>query len=140
MSLLLEEVTGQNWRAVAAVDAASEHVATPTYYLCLCHYGHVWHPLAIRDGADVVGFVMWGFDPDDGHHWIGGLSVDARRQGQGLGRAAVLALVERLRGLGATGVALSYAPSNTGGARLYASLGFVEDGEADGETVARLAL
>ena len=34
----------------------------------------------------------------------------------------------------------AYAPSNTGAARLYASLGFVEDGEAYDETVARLAL
>lgn len=140
MRLELLEVTAENWRAVAAVDAASEHVAGPAYYLCLCHYGDTWHPLAIADGGDVVGFVMWGFDPDDGHHWLGGLQVDAPRQGRGTGRAAVLAVVEHLRALGATGVALSYAPQNAGAARLYAALGFVEDGEADGETVARLAL
>jgi diamine N-acetyltransferase len=136
----LEPVDAHSWRAVAAVDASSPHVAATTYYLCLCHYGQEWQPLAVRDGDDVVGFVMWAFDPDDGHHWIGGLSIDASRQGQGLGRAAVLALVELLRGEGATGVALSYAPSNEGAARLYASLGFVEDGEAYDETVARLAL
>ena len=140
MTVRLEPVTADTWRAVAAVDAASEHVAAPTYYLCLCHYGQVWHPLAVLDGDDVVGFVMWGFDPDDGHHWIGGLSIDAARQGQGLGRQAVHALIDRLRDLGATGIALSYAPANAGAARLYASLGFVEDGEADGETVARLQL
>ena len=136
----LEPVTAQTWRDVVAVDAASEHVAAPAYYLCLCHYGDVWHPLALHEGDAVVGFAMWGFDPDDGHHWIGGLSVDRAHQGRGLGRAAVLALVEHLRGLGATGVALSYAPENARAAGLYASLGFVEDGAADGETVARLAL
>lgn len=140
MTVTLAEVTADDWRDVAAVDARSEHVAATTYYLCLCHYGEVWHPLAVRSGDEVVGFAMWGYDPDDGHHWIGGLSMDAARQRQGLGRATVLALVEHLRGLGATGVALSYAPSNTAAARLYASLGFVEDGEADGETVARRAL
>ena len=140
MSVRLEPVTSENWRAVDAIDAGSPHVATTAHYLCLCHYGGVWQPLAVCAGADVVGFVMWGFDPDDGHHWIGGLCIDARRQGKGFGRATVLELVELLRGLGATGIALSYSPENTAAARLYASLGFVEDGEAYGETVARLAL
>jgi diamine N-acetyltransferase len=140
VSVRLEPVTAATWRDVAAVDAGSPHVAAPAYYLCLCHYGGVWQPLAVRAGDDVVGFVMWGFDPDDGHHWVGGLSIDRSRQRQGLGRAAVLAAVELLRGQGATGVALSYAPDNTAAARLYAELGFVEDGEADGEVVSRLAL
>ena len=140
MTVQLAPVAAASWRAVAAIDAASPHVAATTYYLCLCHYGQEWQPLAVLSGDDVVGFAMWAFDPDDGHHWIGGLSIDAPRQGQGLGRSTVLALVELLRGEGATGIALSYAPSNAGAARLYASLGFVEDGEAYGETVARLAL
>jgi diamine N-acetyltransferase len=48
------------------------------------------------------------------------------------------ALIDLLRGLGATGVALSYAPENTVAERLYTSLGFVPDGEVDGEVVARL--
>jgi diamine N-acetyltransferase len=138
--LRLEPVTASNWREVAAVDAGSSHVASPAYYLCLCHYGQVWQPLALYEGDALVGFAMWGFDPDDGHHWVGGLSVDRAHQGRGRGRAAVVALVDHLRGLGATGIALSYAPDNSRAAALYASLGFVEDGEADGETVARLAL
>ena len=129
-----------NWRAVLAVDARSPHVATPAFYLCLCQYGQLWQPLALVSDGEVVGFAMWAYDSDDGHHWIGGLSIDVARQGAGLGRATVLALVELFRGLGATGVALSYAPANTGAARLYHSLGFVDDGESDGETVARLPL
>ena len=138
MDLVLEPVTAANWREVDAVDAASPHVATVAHYLCLCHYGGVWQPLAIRSDGEVAGFVMWGYDVDDGHHWIGGLSIDVSRQGRGLGRATMSALIDLLRGLGATGVALSYAPENTVAERLYTSLGFVPDGEVDGEVVARL--
>jgi diamine N-acetyltransferase len=138
MDLTLEPVTAANWREVAAVDAASPHVATVAYYLCLCHYGGVWQPLTIRSGNDVVGFAMWGYDADDGHHWIGGLSIDVSRQGRGLGRAAMAALIDRLRGLGATSIALSYAPDNSLAARLYGSLGFLPNGELDGEVVAVL--
>lgn len=140
MGVTLEPVTAANWREVEGINAASPHVATVAHYLCLCHYGGVWQPLAIRSGSEVVGFAMWGYDDDDGHHWIGGLSIDVSRQARGLGRAAMAALIEHLRGLGATGVALSYAPDNTVAERLYASLGFVQDGELDGELVARLDL
>ena len=138
MDVVLEPVTAANWREVEAVEAASPHVATVAHYLCLCHYGEVWQPLAIRSGDDVVGFAMWGHDADDGRHWIGGLSIDVSRQGHGLGRAAMVALIDLLRGLGASGVALSYAPENAVAERLYASLGFAPEGESDGEVVAVL--
>ena len=140
MTVAVLPVTPENWRDVIAVDAASPHVAAPAYYLCLCHYGGVWSPVALAEDGQVVGLAMWGHDAEDGHHWLGGISLDHASQGRGLGRQAVQALVEHVRGLGATAVALSYAPDNRRAARLYASLGFTEDGAADGETVARLRL
>jgi hypothetical protein len=79
----LAPVDAESWRAVEAVDTGAPWMATTAHYLLLCHYGGVWKPLAIHRGGEVVGFVMWGFDPDDGHHWIGGFSVDQRFQGNG---------------------------------------------------------
>lgn len=145
MSVELREVTAANWRACAAIQARpdqSEFVNPVSYYLCLCHYGQLWQPLAVLQGADVVGFVMWARDPDDGSHWIGGVTVDAGRQGTGLGRALITALVEWLRTeQGATSLALSYLPANTVARKLYASVGFTETGEMeDDELVARLTL
>ncbi len=137
----LEPVTAQNWRACAALTVHPEQrrfVSEVTFYLCLCHYGDVWHPLAVvRDGA-VVGFAMWGID-DDGSRWIGGLVVDAAHQRQGIGRAAVCALRERLIAEpGCPNVALSYEPENTVARELYRDLGFRETGETEGtELIAR---
>lgn len=118
------------------------HVMPVTYYLCLCHYGAVWHPLAVVCDGEVVGFVMWGVDEADGSHWIGGLVISAARQQEGLGRATVRGLVRRLtESENARRFALSYAASNTVARDLYARLGFYETGEvADNETVARLEL
>jgi diamine N-acetyltransferase len=80
-------------------------------------------------------------DPEDGSYWIGGLVIDADRQGEGSGRAAVATLLERFREAGAVAAALSYQPENERARALYKSLGFRETGErADGEAVARLAL
>jgi len=139
----LRDVTADNWRACADLDVAPEQrafVHPVTRYLCLCHYGGVWRPLAVCVGDEVVGFVMWAVEPADGSGWIGGLVVDQARQRRGYGRAAVAALCVRLRDeQHCPSCALSYAPDNAGARRLYDSLGFTETGEReDDEVVARL--
>jgi diamine N-acetyltransferase len=138
-------VTAVNWRDCADLEVAEEQrafVAPVTRYLCLCHYGGLWQPLAVTAAGRVVGFVMWAVDEEDGSGWIGGLVIGGDQQRRGYGRAAVLALVERLRrDEGCPTAALSYAPQNTAAQALYASLGFVEAGEReDDEVVARLQL
>jgi diamine N-acetyltransferase len=139
----LAAVTTDNWRDCADLEVnadQSSFVAPVTRYLCLCHYGGLWSPLAVRAGGAIVGFVMWAVDPDDDSGWIGGLVIGRQHQQRGYGRAAVLALLERLRReQGCTSAALSYAPDNAAARALYASLGFAETGEREGdEIVARL--
>lgn len=140
----LRPVDAGSWRDVArlTVGAAQERfVAAPTYYLALCAYGDVWHPMSVHEAdGTVVGFLMWGIDDADGSCWLGGVLVDAAHQGRGVGRAAVREAIRVLRAqTGATAFALSYDPDNTVAKGLYASLGFVETGEVDdGEVVARL--
>jgi diamine N-acetyltransferase len=140
----LRPVDQRNWARCAAVRPApgqERFVASVAFYLCMCHYERVWQPLAVFAGDEVVGFVMWAVDPADGSHWLGGLVIDAGRQGRGHGRAAVAALLEGFRADGGRQAALSYHPDNARARALYASLGFRETGErAEDETVARLAL
>ena len=141
----LRPVDAGSWRDVAALTVApgqERFVAAPTYYLALCAYGDVWHPMSVHQAGDdgVVGFLMWGVDDADGSCWLGGLLVDAAQQGRGVGRAAVVEAIRMLRErAGSAGLALSYQPENTVAKQLYASLGFVETGEVDDdEVVARL--
>jgi diamine N-acetyltransferase len=140
VTIHLEPVTAGNRRACAALTvhpAQQQYVNAVTHYLCLCHYGELWQPLAaVRDG-EVVGFCMWAVDGRS--RWIGGVVVDAGRQRSGIGRAMVGALVDRLAAdPDCTSVALSYVPENTAARALYASLGFVETPEMeDDEIVAR---
>lgn len=136
----LTPVTSDNWREVAAVRATEtqlDWVADVTFYLCLSAYGDVWRSCAVLDDEVVVGHVMWGVDPENDSHWFGGLVIDRERQGRGLGRAtveAILALWEQepaLSGTPYTQAALSVSPDNTAARALYASLGFAETGEMD---------
>lgn len=68
------------------------------------------------------------------------MMVDSRYQGQGYGKAALAALVERIKAQGGCrAIELDYDRINVPAARLYTGCGFqpVEENE-DGEILARL--
>ncbi|WP_067497775.1 N-acetyltransferase [Actinoplanes sp. TFC3] len=137
----LDPVTKDNWRALTKLSVhpdQREFVADVTYYLAMCAYGELWHPLAVTVNGQVAGFCMWAVD-EDRSRWIGGVVVDESRQRQGIGRSLVTTLRDRLAAEpGTPNVALSYQPANTAARSLYLALGFVETGETeDDEVVAR---
>jgi diamine N-acetyltransferase len=141
--LVLRPITRDNWRDVAdleVLEAQRPFVSPVSRYLCVCLYGGQWNPVGAYDGDDAVGFGMWGFDPEETSHWLGGVLVPADRQGRGYGRALVAALIELVKQqAGCHEIALSYQPSNTVAQRLYASFGFRETGQVEGdEVIARL--
>jgi diamine N-acetyltransferase len=143
-SVSLAEIDADNWRSVAALrvrPGQTQFVADAAYYLCLCHYGGDWRPLAVVVNGSVVGHVMWAVDHTDGSHWIGGMMIDVASQGRGYGTATIRRLLDRFTAAGATQAALSYDPENLRAAEVYRRLGFVETGETEGrEVVARCRL
>lgn len=144
-SITLESVNSTNWRGVAQLtvsEAQHAFVAVPSYYLALCAYDQLWQPLAVRLGEEVIGFLMWAVDPADGSCWLGGILIDQHHQGRGYGKQAVRAAIALLHTQhGYQHFALSYQPTNLVAKQLYATLGFAETGEIEGdEVVARLGL
>jgi diamine N-acetyltransferase len=142
-AVTLHDVTPEDRGALWSIRARrdqSRWVADVPRYLAACLLTGEWQPLAIRSDGRLVGFVMWARDPADGSYWVGGLVIDRSAQGRGVGRAALTALIETLRAKpGCREIALSYAPDNEVARGLYASRGFVETGEMEGdEVVARL--
>jgi diamine N-acetyltransferase len=139
----IRPVDSKNWRDVAALQVEAHqrnYVADPTYYLALCCYDGLWHPMAVLAGEKVIGFLMWAVDDEDGSCWLGGIIIDRRWQRRGLGRKAVEATIELLaKEHGYRDFALSYQPGNEAARRAYAAVGFEETGEQeDDEVVARL--
>jgi len=137
-------VNEENWRDVALLEVSEEQfdfVASGSYYLCLCHYDGEWNPLAIEAEENVVGFLMWAVDDADGSCWLGGITISKEEQGKGYGKAAVRKALAMLKEKGYSSFALSYDPLNTRAAKLYADLGFVDQGvmEED-EKVVRLKI
>jgi diamine N-acetyltransferase len=133
-------VDADNIGAVLAVSAApgqEAYVASVATYIALSAYEKIWTPVAFRVGDEIVGFAQWAFDPSDGTHTIGGVLIDAKRQGQGLGRRAMTSLIDVLRRRPDCGpIALTVHVDNTRARALYTTLGFAETGEKlDGDLI-----
>ncbi|MCB8819938.1 GNAT family N-acetyltransferase [Microvirga rosea] len=96
-------------------------------------------PLIIRAAGKPVGFAMYALDEDDGNYWIYRLMVDARFQGNGYGRAALMQIIRMLaEHAGCSCVVLGVKPKNERARRLYEAVGFRATGDIiEGEIVMR---
>lgn len=136
----LRSVDTDNWRAAADVvphdDQRAFVAPSGARYLLLSHYEEAWNSLAVCADEQVVGHVMWGWDPDDQAYWIGGMLIDAAQQRQGLGRACIQVLLGRLMDQDrCTKIRLSFDEANEGARALYTSMGFVELPEREGDEI-----
>lgn len=146
----LRELTSENWQACVALELADDQrdFIEPNAVSIAESRFHPWMlPLAIEAGDELVGFVMFSDAPDPrafgGAYWVHRFMIDRRRQGRGYGRAAMALVIEHVRAKPACDALwIGYHPANEVARRFYASLGFVEHGEAPwgGDIIARLAL
>lgn len=139
--VILKPVDRTNWMACIRLQVAEDQrhfVASNLFSLAQARVYEEFVPLAVYDAdhpETMVGFVMYGADPDDGQMWICRLMVDAQHQRQGFGRAAMRRVMERI-GSGAGPVRISYEPDNHAAESLYACMGFHATGELiEGEVV-----
>jgi diamine N-acetyltransferase len=142
--ITLRSIDRDNWREVVKLEvtqAQREFVAEPCYYLALCNYGELWQPLAIYLAEQVIGFMMWAVDTEDGSCWFGGILIDKNHQRQGYGQQAIQTAISMLAEKnGYQEFALSYSPDNPA-KHLYRKLGFTETEEwEDDEVIARYSL
>jgi diamine N-acetyltransferase len=146
MQVTFRPITKENWRDAARMDVRDDQrhfVASNLYSIAEEQWDPTWEPVAVHDGETMVGFVMWGLNPDrEDEWWIIRLMIDAQYQGRGYGRAATREAIHRLRQKpGCTAIYISFEPENAVAERLYRSLGFEDTGRVEyGETVYRLAL
>jgi len=116
------------------------------YWLAESRYETSYRPMAIYAGETLVGFSVYGKDPEDSSYWIVALLIDAKFQRRGYGRAAVLALVDLMRQQhSCTQITVGHRPENTAAAAFYESLGFRElaeypTGNDRGEVLRQLTL
>ena len=143
MNVSLREIDESNFRQVINLTVADEQkgfVASNARSIAQSKiYPHLV-PLAVYEDGKLVGFAMYGRDPETYRYWIVRLMIDAEFQGKGYGRAATLALIKKMEQLPKCGeIFLSFVPDNEGAEKLYQSVGFKRTGERDedGEIIMR---
>ena len=106
------------------------------------------YPFGVYNDDTLVGFLMIGYNeagiepnaPESlkGNYSLWRLMIDKKHQGKGYGREAVRCALEFVRTWPhgkAEYCVLSYEPENEVAKKLYASFGFVENGEMDGDEI-----
>lgn len=153
--LRLEKINGKNvWDILklSVYDSQREFVASNEIsiieaYTSITAHGYAY-PFGIYDGDTPVGFLMIGFDKDDywedapyvaiGNYNLWRLMIDKKYQHKGYGRQAVKLALDFIKTY-PVGPAeycwLSYEPENQIAKELYASFGFIETGDMDGEEI-----
>jgi diamine N-acetyltransferase len=136
----LRKITMENFRECINLSVAEHQkgfVASNMYSLAEAKADGVSNPLAIYTGEEMVGFIMYCFDPKAGTGYIDRLMVAADHQGRGYGRAAMVEVIDRLQHTpGCCRIRTSFEPTNIVAESLYESLGFRKTGEIDeGEVV-----
>ncbi|MBN1151518.1 GNAT family N-acetyltransferase [candidate division WOR-3 bacterium] len=101
-----------------------------------------WTTKAVYHEEEMVGFVMYTLDFDDGELYLCRFMIDKNHQGKGFG-VATLDLLKKIAletdGIGK--IVLSTSPKNLNGIRIYEKYGFRDTGVIeDGEEVFELVL
>ena len=153
----LEKVTHKNEEDVIRLDifesqypfvAANVESLADAYVAITSDDAHAY-PFAIYDDDTLVGFLMLGYNeaalegPDApaslrNNYSLWRLMIDKRYQKQGFGREAVRLALEFVRTWPhgkAEACVTSYNPENEVAKKLYASFGFVENGEMDDDEI-----
>ena len=142
MSVSLREITPANFKECVNLkvgEAQRTFVAPNVMSIAQSKIYPTVSPMAVYAGEEMVGFAMFGLDEDDGRFYLVRLMIDEKQQGKGYGRAAALAVIEKMRENADCRVLyLSFVPENKGAEALYKSIGFEPTGEIDeGEIVMR---
>ena len=142
-SVTLRDITRDNFKQCIKLEVRDDQktfVATNVFSIAQSKVEPTYIPQAVYHDEEMVGFCMYGYDPEDDCYGVGRLMIDKHHQGKGYGRAAIVEAIRRMREQpDCREIALSVEPENTSAQKLYESLGFVKTGEVvHGEEVMRL--
>jgi len=138
----LTPITRKNWQEAARLEVAPDQqdfIEANVWSIAESRFYEQLTAMAVYDGRTMVGFLMWGFSPEDGRPWLYRFMIDRRHQGRGHGAAALQVLIKRLRQDGLPELNVGYHRDNVVAERLYLRAGFHKCGLAPwGEMTARI--
>ena len=133
MNIELRPIHNQNWLKCVSLRVGTDqekYVASNAFSLAQAAYESSYKPMGVYFQDVMVGFIMYGKDPDDDRYWISRLMIAQEHQGKGFGKAALVSAIEELAALPdcTEEIVLSYVPGNEHPEHMYEQVGFRKTG------------
>ena len=91
-----------------------------------------WHPIAIYNDTEIIGFAMYGSFSLNKDTWIDRIMIDEKYQGKGYGKIAMMKLIDIVsKEFEVNVIYLSISDENKTAYSLYKSIGFEFMNERD---------
>ncbi|QPA54277.1 GNAT family N-acetyltransferase [Lysinibacillus sphaericus] len=137
----IEEVNNNNWYDCCLLEISEEqrdYVESNAISIAQSKFESTLKPYAIYYKDQIVGFLMFNAVKEElGGYWIYRIMIDRHFQGKGIGKEATKQIINEIAKLpDATKVIVGYHPENKAAHHLYASLGFVDNGDRFGKEMA----
>ena len=135
----LRDITKENWKKCCQLKVEKEQenfVATNAWSLAQSKFQPECIPLAIYHDEDMVGFLMYCIDADDGEYWVYPLMIDRQHQRRGYAFEAMKFLLNIITAdKSHNKVYIDCRHDNLGAQILYEKLGFKRTDEFDDQDV-----
>ena len=145
MKISLREINMDNFVECIRLEVAPAQqgfVAKNVLSLAEAKADGVSQPFAVYAEEQMVGFIMYDFEPKEHRGYITRLMIDQRFQGKGYGREAMRQAIDRLRAIPeCRELQTGYMPGNDAARHDYEGFGFEKAAvDDDGEIILRMQL
>jgi diamine N-acetyltransferase len=145
--MTLQPITKENWEDAIELKVQKDQekfMASNLYSIAEVQFLENFQAMGIYVDEKMVGFTLFGIDPDDGNYWIYRLMIDQHSQEKGYGKKAVSAVINQIKQENTDQIPcimIGYHPDNEAARQTYKRAGFIETEKAPwGEQLAKFAL
>ncbi|MFN7253513.1 MAG: GNAT family N-acetyltransferase [Anaerobacillus sp.] len=130
--IYLKSIDKSNWEEAIKLSVKEEQrtfIASNLYSIAEVQFLDNFYAKGIYIDIKMIGFTMFGIDPDDYNYWIYRLMIDKEHQRKGIGVEAIYLIIEKIRGINDKNIPLimiGYHPENLSAKFAYKKAGFIE--------------
>ena len=128
MSIVLRAIDQDNWHECISLALTPEQetfLPSNLFHVAEARFYPEWTLLGVYADNQMVGFAMYGLDPDDGTVNFLHFMIDGKEQGKGYGKTALDELLRKIcKDYPGQDIWLSLHPHNTAAIALYRNYGF----------------
>ncbi|KOS27144.1 spermidine acetyltransferase [Bacillus anthracis] len=116
--IYLKAIDKNNWEEAIKLSVKEEQqtfIASNLYSIAEVQFLDNFYAKGIYLEEKMVGFTMFGIDPEDNNYWIYRLMIDENFQGKGIGKQAIYLVIDEIRrnnNANFSRIMIGYAPAN----------------------------